>query len=310
MDLRRNTPTMNDIWLRSGFATWVGALMSGHEANWDICLERGLWGSGSNNAKNVRAGDEFFVWKSGPNNGWYARCIVTTDARRPSLSDPAPWDDGRDYKWIFGIRRVHQKDLPYSPGSSGNRQRITDIPNIRLGQFPKLSVDQASAVRSFFGLANPPMTVEDVLEVELDEAHERALLLRIMDGPREVQQLINARRGQGVFRSNLEKIEINCRITGLRSIQHLRASHIKPWRKSDDQEKIDGHNGLLLSPHCDHLFDRGWVTFNDDGVMITSGALEREVLLSWRIEPPAAPSEFLPRQVEYLEYHREVVFKG
>jgi hypothetical protein len=300
---------MSDVTLRSGGATWVGALSAGQESNWDICLERGLWGSGANTAGGVKAGDEFLLWKSGVGKGWFARCIVTTNARRPSASDPAPWDDGRDYKWIFGIRLLKQLDEPFNPGSTDNRQNITEILNIRLGQFPRLSPDQAAAARSFFGLANPPVTDEDVVNDEMDEAHERFLTLRTITGPVEVEQLVKARRGQGVYRSNLEAIEKCCRITGLRSVRHLRASHIKPWRDSNDEEKIDGHNGLLLSPHCDHLFDRGWVMFDDDGRMVASTRLEPEVLRAWRIEPPTSPTPFLRRQIEYLEYHREAVFK-
>lgn len=301
---------MSESAFRSGFASWVGALSVGQDSNWEICLERGLWGSGANSAGGVKAGDEFLLWKSGPGGGWFARCIVTSDARRPSHADPAPWDDGRDYKWIFGIRLLRQVDEPFNPGSIDNRQRITEIPNIRLGQFPKLTGEQAVAVRSFFGLANPPDTAEDIELDELDDVHERALELRASNGPLEVVQLIKARRGQGIYRSNLEQIEKCCRITGLRSVRHLRASHIKPWRVSDDAEKIDGHNGLLLSPHCDHLFDRGWVMFTDDGHLVPSPRLETEVLTAWRIEPPAKSEPFLPKQVEYLEYHREFVFKN
>lgn len=301
---------MRETWLRSEFATWVGALSDGQYSNWDICVERALWGSGSHSAGGVRAGDEFLVWRTGSEKGWFARCVVTSDARRPTPQDPAPWDDGREYRWMFGIRILKQLDVAFNPGSEDNYQKITNIPNVRLGQFPRLSSSEADAARTFFGLANPPLTTEDTIEEELDAVHERALALRSMSGPLDVQQLINARRGQGVFRSNLEKIEKCCRITGLRSVRHLRASHIKPWRVSDDHEKIDGYNGLLLSPHCDHLFDRGWVTFSDEGVLVLSTSLEQEVLMSWRIEPPVDPDPFLPRQVDYLEYHRETVFRG
>jgi hypothetical protein len=31
----------------------------------------------------------------------------------------------------------------------------------------------------------------------------------------------------------------------------LVASHIKPWRLSDNSERLDGNNSLLLSPHVD-----------------------------------------------------------
>ena len=116
-----------------------------------------------------------------------------------------------------------------------------------------------------------------------------------------------ARRGQGRYRSNLELIEKSCRVTGLRDLMHLRASHIKPWRVSDDIEKLDGYNGLLLSPHVDHLFDRGWVLFENDGYLVPSPKLNPSVLQSWRIEPDRNGQPFVPQQIEYLEYHRECI---
>jgi len=88
---------------------------------------------------------------------------VTSDAVQPSRQNPAPWDDDRDYKWIFGIRVLRQLDAPYNPGSTDNVQNITLLHNIRLGQFPKLNIEQEMAVRSFFGLVNPPTTFEDEL---------------------------------------------------------------------------------------------------------------------------------------------------
>lgn len=288
-------------------SSWIGALSLGQHDNWEICKDRKLWGSGSNSAHGVKEGDEFFVWQSG--EGWFARCIVTSDSRQPSLADPAPWDDGREYKWIFGIRVIKELDPIYNPGSANNRQNITGIPNIRLGQFPKLKFDEAKAVRSFFGLTNPPNDPEILVMEQLDDEHESQLLQRTFQGPVETMQLVKARRGQGVFRLNVELFETSCRITGLRDLQHLKASHMKPWRDSDDLEKIDGHNGLLLSPHVDHLFDRGWIKFENDGSFIPSPKLEIEVLSSWRIEPPRNPKPFLPRQIEYLEYHRELVFQ-
>ena len=79
--------------------------------------------------------------------------------------------------------------------------------------------------------------------------------------------------------------------------------------KSDDLEKVDGNNGLLLSPHVDHLFDRGWIRFEADGTMITSPKLDPSVLPSWRIEPVLEKFPFNSIQIEYLAYHAESVFQ-
>ncbi|MFE8730531.1 HNH endonuclease, partial [Aeromonas hydrophila] len=79
----------------------------------------------------------------------------------------------------------------------------------------------------------------------------------------EKQQLVKSRRGQGIFRANLEKVELACRVTGVTNTALLIASHIKPWsRCANNAERLDGNNGLLLSPHIDKLFDRGWITFS------------------------------------------------
>ena len=124
----------------------------------------------------------------------------------------------------------------------------------------------------------------------------------------EKQQLIRARRGLGVFRLSLEKIESACRLTGLLDRRHLRACHIKPWSVSDDQEKIDGFNGLLLSPHIAHLFARGYISFSDEGDLLASRYLNPAILTSWNLRMPMRVGVFQPRQRLYLDYHRREVF--
>ena len=90
-------------------SAWVGSLSEGQEFNWPICKDKSLWGSGANTAGGVREGDEFFLRQSG--KGWLARCVVTSDAMVPAPSNPAPGDDGRQYKWMFGIRVIKELDL-------------------------------------------------------------------------------------------------------------------------------------------------------------------------------------------------------
>lgn len=76
-------------------------------------------------------------------------------------------------------------------------------------------------------------------------------------GPTFREQLVRARRGQGVFRANVLLRENYCRVTPVNESRHLKLSHIKPWRHATDIERLDGANGLLLSPHIDHLFESG-----------------------------------------------------
>ena len=84
------------------------------------------------------------------------------------------------------------------------------------------------------------------------------------------ESLIIARRGQGLFKERVMRIENRCRITGVNNLTHLRASHCKPWRDSTNDERLNGENGLLLTPSIDHLFDRGFISFEDSGDLIVS----------------------------------------
>lgn len=126
----------------------------------------------------------------------------------------------------------------------------------------------------------------------------------------EKEQLIRARLGQGVFRQNLLRIEKNCRVTGLFDTSLLIASHIKPWRASNNIERLDGENGLLLSPHIDKLFDRGWISFSDDGDMIVYDDAIKNVLHAWHIKPDVNIKALSKNQKRYLKYHREEIFRS
>ncbi|MFM7268866.1 MAG: HNH endonuclease, partial [Cyanobium sp.] len=66
----------------------------------------------------------------------------------------------------------------------------------------------------------------------------------------ERDALTKARLGHGLFRHRVAEREPACRVTGLARQQFLVASHIKPWRDCDNRERLDGANGLLLSPPC------------------------------------------------------------
>jgi hypothetical protein len=138
---------------------------------------------------------------------------------------------------------------------------------------------------------------------------ELAILGRGDLAPTEKESLIRARRGQGQYRQDLERVEIGCRLTGTIDRRHLRASHIKPWYLSNDNEKLDPNNGLLLSPHVGHLFDRGYISFTDEGELLVSKALNPVVLSDWCLAATPRPKPFNAKQRVYLAYHRNSVFE-
>lgn len=127
--------------------------------------------------------------------------------------------------------------------------------------------------------------------------------------PAQDAALADARNGLGVFRASLEKVEGMCRATGVMDRRHLRAVHIKPWAACADHERLDGNNGLLLSPHVAHLFERGYISFADDGQMLVARQLNSTVLKRWAINAPIPARGFVPQQKPYLAWHREHVFE-
>ena len=76
---------------------------------------------------------------------------------------------------------------------------------------------------------------------------------------------INARVGQGKFRQGLIDMWRGCAVTGFADTRFLVASHIKPWKDSNNSERLDPYNGLLLLPNLDKVFDLCYITFSELG---------------------------------------------
>lgn len=124
------------------------------------------------------------------------------------------------------------------------------------------------------------------------------------------QAVVQARRGQGLFKQRVMQIETRCRLTGVDRVEHLRASHCKPWRDANNHERLDGENGLLLTPDADHLFDRGFLSFEDNGQVLISPVAHIESLQRMGLDPARLTSTqaFSSGQRAYIEYHRANVF--
>ena len=93
----------------------------------------------------------------------------------------------------------------------------------------------------------------------------------------ERQGLVTSRVGQGYYRRQiLDKWDAKCAVTGVDIRALLIASHIVPWSQSNDEEKLDVNNGILLSPNFDALFDRHLISFENDGSILISDKLSQK----------------------------------
>lgn len=148
----------------------------------------------------------------------------------------------------------------------------------------------------FVERAPDPELLDDIHDVENDE--RVPVTQRI--------QLAKARVGQGLFRKRVILLDGACRVTGVTDQRLLIASHIKPWRAATNAERLNGHNGILLSPHIDALFDVHLLTFEDDGRMHVHSSLPRDVLDRWSIDPQRKTEQFREEQWVFLAHHRQV----
>ena len=184
--------------------------------------------------------------------------------------------------------------------------RELSLPNITYITIVKL-VDENQKLFYYFKLfadyfgevQHPYLIKEEEKEVEkLEESIETRILSR-------------ARKGQGKYREGLLNQCPYCPITMVSDERMLIASHIKPWAKSNDTEKIDPFNGFMFTPTFDYLFDRGFLSFTEDKKTKLSpflsnmtysklGISDNKIIYSLPIEG----------REEYLKYHRAEIFQG
>ena len=124
----------------------------------------------------------------------------------------------------------------------------------------------------------------------------------------EKEQLISARIGQGNYRNKLINLWKKCAVSECKMTELLIASHIKPWKESTNKERLDRYNGLLLLPNYDKLFDKGLISFEDNGKIIISPLIKEEEYKVLGISPNDKLFKVYPENKRYLEEHRRIVF--
>jgi len=200
------------------------------------------------------------------------------------------------------IPLLPEKYSPYLSSGRGNQKGYLFAISNSIGEL--LAVQSGLELLDVIRLVGAPRNSD--LEMVIDD-DLKAYEFR---GEVEKLQLVMARLGQGVYRHNLRSIENQCRVTQVTNPRHLRASHMKPWSKSTNEEKIDGNNGLFLAPHVDHLFDSGYITFEEHGSLVISPALDTRVLNNWKLIREIESKSFTADKMPYLTYHQEYVFIG
>ena len=223
-------------------------------------------------------------------------------------------------QWLDARLAVRPKSLlnrmaPLLPASHSPIQATTGNGNQKayLAEVDKAVVDLilvAAEISAVDLLAAPIRTAAD-FAATIDDIVEHSIQQDVSLDQTVREQLVRARRGQGIFRKRVLDTEPMCRITGIATPNLLIASHIKPWRACNSAaERLDGANGFMMAPHADFLFDRGLLGFEDDGRPIFSSQLsdgDADKLGMHVVQRPQrrALSE---GSRAYLSFHRANVF--
>lgn len=236
-------------------------------------------------------------------------------------SSPAPGGDAhRTAGWLLPVRfeplpqplvpKAHMALLrpvlparrsPLRAGGAASATYLSAVPAAMVAVLAELLEGQIESLSAEVAIETDGQLTQAALE---ERIWQRADLT-----PGEKRELVGARTGRGSFRASVERIETACRVTGVLDRRHLLACHIKPWHACDDRERLDGFNGLLFSPHIEHLFSRGHITFMDNGELLISEHLNRLVRRAWGLARARKPQPFGPEQRQYLKFHRHQVFE-
>lgn len=125
------------------------------------------------------------------------------------------------------------------------------------------------------------------LAVSLPDAPLARFRTKTKDLPQstEAERLVVQRIGQDIFREALmDYWGGRCPLTGVTESALLRASHIVPWADRGDEQRLDVHNGLLLSALWDAAFDNGLVSFTDNGIVLVKPTLSEGARKALNIE--------------------------
>ena len=126
----------------------------------------------------------------------------------------------------------------------------------------------------------------------------------------EKEMLVKARIGQGEFRKKLINKYKKCIITGITDERILLASHIKPWRSSNNIERLSEENGLILSPLYDKLFDIGLITFDKNMKVLISSQLNKNDVSKLYLDTDFSYIKFPSNDLKInMEYHRDMIYK-
>lgn len=119
-----------------------------------------------------------------------------------------------------------------------------------------------------------------------------------------------ARPGQIKYKRGLVEEFGKCPFTNIQDERLLVASHIKPFASCTQTQKYDVANGLLLSPLYDKLFDRGFISFDQQGNLKKTIWLSSSEWEKINLDYNPVDLRLTDERKAYLQFHETHVFLG
>lgn len=186
-----------------------------------------------------------------------------------------------------------------------NQIPIGILYKVKKGQNRVLGLGKIVLERSDGVFIVEPYTFDQQRKVEIETLGE---ILQDEEINTDIVLQVIQRRGQDRFKRKLLLNSQECAICGIDESSLLIASHIKPWKDSSNIERMDSKNGILLCPNHDKLFDKGYITFSDQGKLLISSFLSEEIAVKMSIGTNI-DIKVSHESKEYLEWHRQNCFK-
>lgn len=196
---------------------------------------------------------------------------------------------------ILGANYPYNGEVYHTPRNKHEKQTKYIIGEWVDGVFHKYSNLNADAIYEYNKEA---IKEAESLDKEISELH--------LEGAMR-EQVTKVRVNQSEFRKYLLARYSKCCLCGVSNTQLLIASHIKPWAESEPAEKLDVNNGLLLCPNHDSLFDKGLISFEDDGKIIMSENLSETDKFFLNVNENMKLN-VREENKPYLKYHRNKYF--
>ncbi|WOO39350.1 HNH endonuclease [Rubellicoccus peritrichatus] len=233
-----------------------------------------------------------------------AEVIKTIDMEELSLKIWEPDSRGTPFSLLY----QHNKPIDINLSWPELKRKFRYRENANIQSFRRLSLEQSDIILNMLNIS----TYFDFEELEMEPS-----ILEDIDSiggadpsisETMKEELRKSRIGQGKFRRDVINLWKYCSVTKIQNLKLLKASHIKPWRDSDNDERLDPYNGLLLAANYDHVFDGGWITFDKKGKIVFSEQLSAREFMQLGIDPEVELENLSDETKLYLSYHREHVF--